>query len=83
MRHIKNCKPGDIICDRGGNKAKILGRVGTLIFRSEWYRYDIPAQHFVTEWEATDMDWKILTSDGRLPMKRKELEDQMLIKVID
>jgi hypothetical protein len=83
MRHIKSCKAGDIICDRTGNKAKVLGRVGSLIFRSEWYRYDIAAFHFISVEEAESLGWLVLLPDGREPITKDEVERLMPnIKII-
>ncbi len=77
MRNIRQCKAGDIIQDRTGGKAKVLARIGSLIFRSEWYRYDVAAQHFVTVEEAESLGWKLLLKDGREPITKDELERLM------
>lgn len=41
MRNIKSCKAGEIICDKGGNKSLVHGRLGVLIFRSDFYQFDL------------------------------------------
>lgn len=74
MRNIKNCKAGDIVCDKGGNKAKILARLGVILFRSEFYRHDILAQQHMTVMEAEEEGWKLLTKEGKEPMSKKEIE---------
>lgn len=83
MRHIKSCRAGEIICDKGGNRARVLGRLGVLIFRSEFYREDVAAHHFMTWMEAEREGWKILGKDGREPYKKKDIENLMNIKVVD
>lgn len=77
MRTIKSCRSGDIICDRGGNKAKVLYRGGPIIFRSEFYRHDISCQQNMTVMEAEEQGWKIIMKDGREPVDIKELERLM------
>jgi hypothetical protein len=74
MRTIKDCRAGDTICDKGGNKARVLGRLNSLIFRSEFYRHTIAAHHFLTVEEAEEQGWKLLSKDGREPMSKKEVE---------
>jgi len=74
MRHIKSCKAGELICDRGGNKAMVLYKTPFLIFRSEFYRYDIAYCRPMTWMEAEKEGWKILTKEGKEPMSKKEVE---------
>lgn len=74
MRNIKQCEAGDIIADRGGNKAKVLAILGPIIFRSEFYRFDILAQQHMTLTEAKEQGWVLLTPDGKTPMSKKEVE---------
>lgn len=81
MRKIEQCKTGDMICDQGGNKAKVLLRAGSIIFRSEWYRFDIAAQHFISIHEARNLGWKILTKEGLEPMSKKEVERLLNVKI--
>lgn len=74
VKHIKSCRAGDIICDKGGNKAKVHGRLGVLIFRSDFYQYDIAHYRPMTWMEAEREGWKVLTEDGREPMTVQEVE---------
>lgn len=77
MRHIKSCRAGEMICDKGGNKALVLYRGGPIIFRSEFYRHDILAQQHMTWMEAEKEGWKVLDKSGREPISKKELERLM------
>lgn len=77
MRHIKSCKSGDTICDKGGNKALVHGRLGILIFRSDFYQYDIAHYRPMTWMEAEKEEWKVLDKSGREPISKKELERLM------
>ena len=81
MKPISKCKAGDIITDKTGNKCKVLGRLDSLIFRSEYYNYDVASYRQMTVAEAEKEGWKVLTKDGRTPMTLKEIEDQMFIKI--
>lgn len=81
MRHIKSCKSGEIICDKTGNKAKVLARLNSLIFRSDWYQFDVAHYRPMTWMEAEKEGWKILSKDGREPMTKKEVEDLMNITI--
>lgn len=74
MRHIKSCRTGEIIMDKLGGKCQVLGRCGTIIFRSEFNRYDIAAFHFLTWMEAEKEGWKLLTKEGKEPMSKSEVE---------
>lgn len=75
MKAIKNCKTGDIIMDSTGSKYKVLARLDSLIFRSECYNYDIVFYRPLTITEAEKEGFKVLTKEGKEPMKKKELED--------
>lgn len=83
MRSIKSCKFGDIIVDSTGGKCRVLGRINDIVFRSEYFRYEIPTQHFLSIQELEQGKWKILTKDGRTPMTLSEVEDLMNIKICD
>lgn len=74
MRTIKDCQEGDIIMDTTGSKCMVLGRLNTLIFRSEYSRYDISWYRPMTVQEAEKEGWKILTKEGKEPMTQKEAE---------
>jgi len=74
MRHIKSCRSGEIICDKGGNKALVHGRLGPLIFRSDFYMFTIAHYRPMTWMEAEKEGWKILTKDGKEPIPKKEIE---------
>lgn len=77
MRHIKSCKKNEIICDRGGNRSLVHGRLGVLIFRSDFYQFDIAHFRPMTWMEAEREGWKIIDKSGREPISRKELERLM------
>lgn len=66
-----------------GSKAKVLGRLGTLIFRSDWYQYEIAHYRPFTVKEAEDLGWKLLV-DGIEPMSKKEAERLLgNVKLVD
>lgn len=68
---------GKLIEAPDGSKAKILARIGSLIFRSDWYLYDTAHYRPFTVEEAEKMGWQVLDVDGRKPYTIKELERLM------
>lgn len=74
MRKINDCEAGDIIMDTTGSKSMVLGRLNSLIFRSEYSRYDISWYRPMTVQEAEKEGWKILTKEGKEPITKKEME---------
>lgn len=73
MKPISKCTAGDILMDTTGSKCKVLGRLGDLIFRSEYYRYDVSWYRPMTIQEAEKEGWKVLI-DGMEPISKQEAE---------
>lgn len=82
MKPLKNCKAGDIIEAKDGSKALVLARLGPLIFRSDWYQYDVAHYRPVTVHEAEQSGWRILHKSGKYPMTQSEVEDLLNVKII-
>lgn len=74
MRHIKSCRAGEMIMDKGGNKARVHGRLGVLIFRSDFYQYEIAHYRPMTYMEAEKEGWRVLTKEGKEPISKAEVE---------
>lgn len=74
MKLISKCKAGDIIQDTTGSKCMVLARLNSLIFRSEYFRYDISWYRPMTIQEAEKERWKVLDKEGRESIDRKEVE---------
>lgn len=82
MKPLKDCSEGDILMDSTGSKVRVLGRLDSLIFRSEYFRYEVAWYRPMTVQEAEKDGWKLLTKDGRETMDQKEVERLMNIKII-
>lgn len=82
MKPLKDCVVGDIIEAKDGSKAKVLARLFSLIFRSDWYQYEVAHYRPVTVAEGDKEGWRVLL-DGKYPMKKKEVESLMNITIVD
>lgn len=74
MKSIKDCIEGDILMHPGGNKYLCLGRLNRIIFLSESYDYHLAHYRTFTVDQLIKEGWKLLDSDGKESMSKKEAE---------
>lgn len=81
LKQLEDCEHGDILADRTGSKSMVLGRLHDLIFRSEYYNFDVAYYRPMTVSEAKKEGWKVLTKDGKTPVSKQEVEDLLGVTI--
>lgn len=79
MKNLDNCEVGDILVATPGDKAMILLKSDKIIIRSAWYQFDAYGATLTIE-DCKKRDYRIL-QEGKYPMKKKEVEELLNIKI--
>lgn len=78
--NLIDVKEGEVLISKEGSKTKILGRVGSIIARSAWDRFDTFSEWLTIE-EAKRRDYR-KQREGRYPITKEEAEMMLGAEII-